>query len=132
MSSPHHHSEIEHKKRIIKCPLCQQKYKANIPINLMDEDDDGIGVILIEPSCKHKFIIFVDKNLKVRGYEKIEYEDVEVERADTQFIKDHIEELEKQHELALRNDYNKAFQLMQEIKKARRKYTKLENGTDGF
>ncbi|MHA1680971.1 MAG: hypothetical protein ACTSUE_08175 [Promethearchaeota archaeon] len=112
---------VSFKNRMIKCPTCQLKLKAKIPTDILDEDEDGIGVVLIEPECTHKFIIFIDKDLKVRGYERIEYENVKVERADVDFVNVHIKELEKQHELMLKVDYNKAFSLLKELQQARKK-----------
>ncbi|MBD3186646.1 hypothetical protein GF325_07465 [Candidatus Bathyarchaeota archaeon] len=113
--------------RIIKCPCCQVKYKALIPTNLLDEDDDGIGVVLVEPACGHKFIIFVDKRLRVRGYERIEYENIEIRDADAAFIEQNIQELKKQHEIMLKEDYNKAFEILKEIKKARKNISTLNH-----
>ena len=120
------------RENILQCPVCKKKYRSRMPMNLLDEDDDGIGVVLIEPPCTHKFIVFVDKNLKVRGYEKIEYEGITVEHADSAFIADHIKELEKQHELALRHNYNEAFELMKEIKKQKRKYARMTRSLEWY
>ncbi|MFX1322775.1 MAG: hypothetical protein ACFFAQ_14150 [Promethearchaeota archaeon] len=60
---------------LIQCPLCKQKKILKIPIQIIDQNKQLTTISV--PSglvCKHSFQLFVDKNYKVRGYQKVDFE----------------------------------------------------------
>jgi len=59
----------------IKCPICSRTYCIKVPKLALDEsmDKGGMTSISIEPSCNHRFVIYVDTNYKIRGYGKINF-----------------------------------------------------------
>ncbi len=57
----------------IICPNCKTKKTINVPERLIAESDSLYRPLI--PSgrvCEHSFIAFIDKNFKVRGYQKID------------------------------------------------------------
>ncbi len=57
----------------IICPNCKTKKTINVPKRLLVESDSLYRPLI--PSgrvCEHGFIAFIDKNFKVRGYQKID------------------------------------------------------------
>ena len=74
---------------LIQCPLCKQKKILKIPFQIIDQSKQLTTVSI--PSglvCKHSFQLFVDKNYKVRGYQKVDFELSRME-----FYEDTIESL---------------------------------------
>ncbi|MFX1573705.1 MAG: hypothetical protein ACFFB0_13225 [Promethearchaeota archaeon] len=75
---------------LIQCPLCNQKKILKIPFQIINQNKRLTTVSV--PSglvCKHTFQLFVDKNFKVRGYQKVDFELSRIE-----FYDDTIESLE--------------------------------------
>ncbi|MFX1275079.1 MAG: hypothetical protein ACFFBP_18620 [Promethearchaeota archaeon] len=58
----------------VVCPICQQKKLIHVPQNMLKKD--GLTTISIprEVVCNHHFQIFIDKNFKIRGYQKVDLE----------------------------------------------------------
>jgi len=58
----------------IACPTCHSKKEINIPKYLLKKV--GLTTISIpkDTVCEHHFQIFIDPNLKVRGYQKVDVE----------------------------------------------------------
>jgi len=57
------------------CPVCNNTNKISIPIKVVNQSKQLTTVSV--PSglvCEHTFQAFVDKNFKVRGYQKVDYE----------------------------------------------------------
>ena len=57
------------------CPVCSNTNKISIPIKVVIQSKQLTTVSV--PSglvCEHTFQAFVDKNFKVRGYQKVDYE----------------------------------------------------------
>ena len=56
------------------CPICNMKSDINLPKNILKKQ--GLTTISIpkDTICQHHFQIFLDKDLKVRGYQKVDFE----------------------------------------------------------
>ncbi|MFX1444743.1 MAG: hypothetical protein ACFFHV_15130 [Promethearchaeota archaeon] len=57
----------------IVCPICRSKKIINIPMRIIDESKQLTSLLI--PSgrvCDHAFVPFIDKHLKVRGYQKLD------------------------------------------------------------
>ncbi|MFX1236417.1 MAG: hypothetical protein ACFFAS_07425 [Promethearchaeota archaeon] len=65
---------INEQKVQIICPICNSKKDVSIPRYLLKKV--GLTTISIpkDTVCEHHFQIFVDANLKVRGYQKVDVE----------------------------------------------------------
>ena len=52
----------------ITCPICKKNGKVNVPKNILK--DHGLTTISIPTNslCGHNFQVFLDQQLKVRGY----------------------------------------------------------------
>lgn len=110
---------------LLSCPICRIGYKCALSLDLGEKMSDGVMRVLVKPDCNHKFIAFIDKNLNVRGYEKVDVEATNVETADANFMKKTIKELEKKHAEASDSNYNEAFEIMKEIRKLKEDYKNL-------
>ena len=56
------------------CPICKSTKKIHIPQNILKEKGLTTMSILKDTICDHHFQIFIDNNLKVRGYQKVDFE----------------------------------------------------------
>ena len=59
----------------IICPTCKKQNKLKIPVKIINQSKQLTTVSI--PTgivCEHTFQAFIDKNFKVRGYQKIDYE----------------------------------------------------------
>ncbi len=58
----------------ITCPTCQKAKKIYLPRNILKKN--GLTTISIpkDSVCIHHFQAFIDKNLNVRGYQKVDFE----------------------------------------------------------
>jgi hypothetical protein len=121
--------EISSRPVYVSCPVCHAGYKCHFGTDIIDGVADGIARVLMTPPCGHKFVIFVDGNLRARGIERVDHEGLVCEHADTMFLENHIRALEEKHHLLARteNGYNEAFDLMQQIKKAKKELDALKN-----
>ena len=57
----------------IICPICRTKRIINIPMRIIDQSKQLTSLFI--PSgrvCDHAFVPFIDKQLKVRGYQKLD------------------------------------------------------------
>jgi hypothetical protein len=63
------------KEILIVCPICQNKKKIDIPLEIISSSK-GLSSISIPKNlvCNHFFQAYVDKNFMVRGYQKIDFE----------------------------------------------------------
>lgn len=124
--------EISTHPAYLSCPICHAAYKVHFSTSVFENVGDGLARVLVTPPCNHKFLVFVDNNLRIRGIERIDHEGSACEHADTTFLENHIKQLEEQHtKLARSKEYNIAFELMKQIKSAKKeleilKYTQLE------
>ncbi len=60
---------------VVQCPICKGKKKLEIPSQIINQSNQLSTVSI--PSgfvCKHTFQAFIDKNFKVRGYQKVDFE----------------------------------------------------------
>jgi len=65
---------------LIQCPKCQIKRVIKVPRNIVTQNQHLTTVsIQFGLVCNHSFNAFVDKNFKVRGYQKVDYELSEME-----------------------------------------------------
>ncbi|MBN2154272.1 MAG: hypothetical protein JW839_22650 [Candidatus Lokiarchaeota archaeon] len=68
---------METKRVTISCPICKKEVEVELPVLLVKEAPDGILKIHIpqERCCPlHSFMVFIDKNFKVRGYQHADLE----------------------------------------------------------
>ena len=57
----------------IICPVCRTKKSINIPARIIDKSKQLTSILIpIGRICDHAFIPFVDKQFKVRGYQKLD------------------------------------------------------------
>ncbi|MBN2152617.1 MAG: hypothetical protein JW839_14280 [Candidatus Lokiarchaeota archaeon] len=121
--------EVSSRPVYVSCPVCHVGYKCHFGTDIAEGVEDGIARILLTPPCGHKFVIFVDGNLRARGIERVDHDGLVCEHADTAFLEGHIKALEERHHLLARteNCYNEAFELMQQIKKAKKELEALKN-----
>lgn len=58
----------------ITCPVCGGLYDIHVPADILTSKkaSGGITAILVQAPCKHAFIMYIDANGKVRGYQKID------------------------------------------------------------
>ena len=57
------------------CPICKADKEINIPIEIIKQTP-ALTTISIPNGliCQHHFQMFVDKNYKVRGYQKVDFQ----------------------------------------------------------
>ncbi len=113
----------------VSCPACHTGYKCYFRTDIIAGVKDGIARVLVTPPCGHKFVVFVDGNPRARGIERIDHEGVVCEHADTTFLEYHVKALEAKHQLLAKanNGYNEAFDLLQQIKKAKKELVMLKS-----
>ncbi len=70
----------------IICPICKSKKQLNIPESIINQAKQ-LTTISIQKGmlCNHHFQAFIDKNFKVRGYQKIDFEVSPMKRGDKSF-----------------------------------------------
>lgn len=59
----------------VKCPFCETESKISIPDDILSQKKFGIFKIEVPSGAacnKHRFIVFIDTQGKVRGYERID------------------------------------------------------------
>jgi hypothetical protein len=64
-----------YKEILIKCPICETKNKLKMPYKIINQSKQLTTISI--PSgliCNHSFQAFIDKNFKIRGYQKIDFE----------------------------------------------------------
>ncbi|TFG02193.1 MAG: hypothetical protein EU539_13305 [Promethearchaeota archaeon] len=67
---------MEEKKEVqVICPICKTEKKLNIPKTIINQAKQ-LTTISIQKGlvCDHHFQAFIDKNFKIRGYQKIDFE----------------------------------------------------------
>lgn len=63
-------------KRIsISCPICKNKRIIEIPLSIIDKSKQLTTISIPKGKiCEHHFQIFIDKNYRIRGFQKVDYE----------------------------------------------------------
>ncbi len=57
------------------CPNCKAEKEINIPIEVVNNSSQLTTVSIPKRLiCEHHFQAFIDKNFKVRGYQKVDFE----------------------------------------------------------
>ena len=57
----------------IVCPICRSKKIINIPMRIIDQSKQLTSLFIPTGRvCDHAFVPFIDKQLKVRGYQKLD------------------------------------------------------------
>lgn len=57
----------------IVCPICRSKKIINIPMRIIDQSKQLTSLLIPTGRvCDHAFVPFIDKHLKVRGYQKLD------------------------------------------------------------
>lgn len=124
--------EISTHPAYVSCPTCHTAYKVHFNTSvfetLFNNVEDGIARVLVTGPCNHKFLVFVDSNFRTRSVERVDHEGSVCEHADTAFLEKHIKQLEDHHsKLSKEKDYNEAFEVMQQIKSAKKELEALKN-----
>lgn len=58
---------------IVICPLCSKKERITIPIDIVAKRSNMAVVGITKGKvCDHSFVIYVDKDFSIRGYEKFD------------------------------------------------------------
>ena len=67
-------SEVIKKVNVI-CPICKSKQDIDVPESILNQSGQ-LTTISVPKNlvCKHHFQAFVDKQFKVRGYQKVDFE----------------------------------------------------------
>lgn len=76
----------------IVCPICHSKKIINIPMRIIDQSKQLISLLIPTGRvCDHAFVPFIDKHLKVRGYQKLDalLDDIEPKTELTTELKPH-------------------------------------------
>ncbi|MGV9172006.1 MAG: hypothetical protein ACOC44_09525 [Promethearchaeia archaeon] len=67
--------EMNYEEILVVCPVCQEKKQLKIPARIVSESKQLTTVSIPQGlHCDHTFQLFVDKNFKVRGYQKVDFE----------------------------------------------------------
>ncbi len=63
------------RKVLVICPLCEKRGEILIPEGVIQENK-GTSTVLVRAgvTCNHSYQVFLDKNCKVRGYQRTDYE----------------------------------------------------------
>ena len=68
-------SKEEEHEIIVICPTCKTKKELKIPTKIINQAKQLTTVSIPSGTvCEHGFQSFVDKNFKVRGYQKVDFE----------------------------------------------------------
>jgi small GTP-binding protein len=60
---------------LVVCPECQKRKKIQVPRKLIDEATNIITLSIPKKLvCEHNLQVYVDKNMMVRGYQRVDYE----------------------------------------------------------
>ena len=66
--------DISHEVKIVNviCPICKSKKDITVPISIINQT--GLTTVSIPKDlvCKHHFQVFIDKQFKVGGYQKVD------------------------------------------------------------
>ncbi|MFO8019729.1 MAG: hypothetical protein R6U96_13975 [Promethearchaeia archaeon] len=67
--------DVDFQNVIVVCPICKSKKEIKIPQSIVKKKAH-MTTISIEKGlvCKHPFQAFIDKNFKVRGYQRVDFE----------------------------------------------------------
>jgi len=68
-------ASVEIKKVNVICPICKSKQDIDVPESIINQNAQ-LTTISVPKNlvCKHHFQAFVDKQFKVRGYQKVDFE----------------------------------------------------------
>lgn len=68
--------DVSHKVKIVNviCPVCKSKKDITVPESIINQS--GLTTVSVPKDlvCKHHFQAFIDKQFKVRGYQKVDFE----------------------------------------------------------
>ncbi len=68
-------ASVEVKKVNVICPICKSKQVIDVPESIINQSTQLTTVSVPKNLvCKHHFQAFVDKQFKVRGYQKVDFE----------------------------------------------------------
>ena len=59
----------------VVCPICHSKKEVKVPKSVMNRTKNLATISIQEDiTCNHHFQVFIDKNLVVRGYQKVDFQ----------------------------------------------------------
>ena len=68
-------TSLEDKKVLFICPVCKSKKALEVPKSVIDKAKQITTMSIARGLvCDHQFQAFVDKNFKVRGYQRVDFE----------------------------------------------------------
>ena len=57
------------------CPVCKARRVIQLPKSIIDQTSNLTTISVPQNLvCKHHFQLFIDKNFKIRGYQKVDYQ----------------------------------------------------------
>ena len=63
------------KKLNFICPICKSKKDIDLPVSIINQNIQLTTISIPKDMvCKHYFQGFVDKQFRIRGYQKVDYE----------------------------------------------------------
>ena len=68
-------STVSNQVKLI-CPVCKSKKDLKVPESILNQSSGQLTTISVPNGliCEHHFQAFVDKQFKVRGYQKVDFE----------------------------------------------------------
>lgn len=67
--------EKNYEEILVICPVCEKKKKLKVPARIINDSKQLTTVSIPQGMhCDHTFQLFVDKNFKVRGYQRVDFE----------------------------------------------------------
>ncbi|MHA1683284.1 MAG: hypothetical protein ACTSUE_20260 [Promethearchaeota archaeon] len=112
---------------LVLCPICRTSYKCTYEKDLFfGLKENEMARVIVNPPCNHRFLVFVDRQYRARGTERIDFETISVEIAGKSYIENHIKDLQKKHDELISENYNEAFEIMREITELKKKLKNLD------
>ncbi|TFG08112.1 MAG: hypothetical protein EU539_03250 [Promethearchaeota archaeon] len=79
----------------IICPICRTKKVINIPMRIIDQSKQLTTLLIpADRICDHAIVPFIDKHLKVRGYQKLDASLEEIETRSEQISEIRAEDID--------------------------------------
>ncbi len=65
---------LRYKKVRVSCPICNAQKLLEFPLNCVNTSNPlTLVLILNDKICVHSFIVYLDRDFKVRGTQKIDF-----------------------------------------------------------
>ena len=89
-------TSLEDKKVLFVCPVCKSKKALAIPKSVIEKAKQITTMSIARGLvCQHQFQAFVDKHFKVRGYQRVDFEFENQNKAEERTISSKFKETEE-------------------------------------